>query len=79
MPEPDSSADKSIEELDLAEESTALVDTLKKQRQQQVASQDDLQKPTKLSKITCIICMDAPTDLTATLCGGLLTLPLSHL
>ncbi|KAL9075040.1 MAG: hypothetical protein Q9157_004155 [Trypethelium eluteriae] len=64
-------ADRSIEELDLVEEDTALADTLKKQRQQQVALQEDSRKPTKLSKISCIICMETPTNLTATSCGHL--------
>ena len=62
-------ADKSIEEVDLVEEDTALADTLKKQRQEQVALQEDSQKPTKLSNLSCIICMDTPTNLTATVCG----------
>ncbi|KAI9667340.1 MAG: hypothetical protein M1821_000155 [Bathelium mastoideum] len=66
-------SDKSIEEVDLAEEDTALADTLKKQRQQQVAAQEESRKPTKLSKLTCVICLDSPTDLTSTSCGASLS------
>ena len=62
-------ADKSIEEVDLAEDEPALSDTLKKQREQQLALQEDSQKPTKLSKLTCIICLDKMTNITATSCG----------
>lgn len=37
-----------------------------KQRQQ-----DEVNKPVKLSEFQCIICLDAPSDLTVTWCGEL--------
>jgi hypothetical protein len=56
-----------IEDID---EDSALNTTLQRQRAEQVASQQPhTEKPLRLSNLTCVICMDTPTDLTATSCG----------
>ena len=61
---------KPIEEIDLAGDDDTIVLTLQKQRAEQVASQQSqCMKGTKLSGLTCTICLDSPTDLTATACG----------
>lgn len=59
-----------IEAIDLTEEATPLKDTLQKQREDQIKAQrEDAGKPLLLTKMTCVVCMDTPTDLTATKCG----------
>jgi hypothetical protein len=56
-----------IEDID---EDNVLNTTLQRQRAEQVASQQQhTEKPLRLSNLTCVICMDTPTDLTATSCG----------
>ena len=63
-----------IDEIDLVDEDNTLSRALQKQRAEQVKAQQggaDEDKPTKLSKLTCVICLEPPTDLTATLCGHL--------
>lgn len=56
-----------IEDID---EDNALNTTLQRQRTEQIASQQQqTEKPLRLSNLTCVICMDTPTDLTATSCG----------
>lgn len=61
---------KPIEEIDLAGDDNTIAVTLQKQRAEQVASQQSQgMKGTKLSGSTCTICLDSPTDLTATACG----------
>lgn len=60
-----------IEAIDLTEEATPLKDTLQKQREDQIKAQrEDAGKPLLLTKMTCVVCMDTPTDLTATRCGN---------
>jgi hypothetical protein len=59
-----------IEAIDLTEEANPLKDALQKQREDQIKAQrEDAGKPLMLTKMTCVICMDTPTDLTATNCG----------
>lgn len=59
-----------IEAIDLTEEATPLKEALQKQREDQIKAQrEDAGKPLMLTKMTCVICMDTPTDLTATKCG----------
>lgn len=59
-----------IEAIDLTEEATPLKETLQKQREDQIKAQrEDAGKPLLLTKMTCVVCMDTPTDLTATKCG----------
>ncbi|TID18577.1 putative c3hc4 type (ring finger) zinc finger containing protein [Venturia nashicola] len=61
-----------IEAIDLTEEATPLKDALQKQREDQIKAQrEDAGKPLLLTKMTCVVCMDSPTDLTATKCGHL--------
>ncbi|KAF2740109.1 hypothetical protein EJ04DRAFT_425554 [Polyplosphaeria fusca] len=61
-----------IEEIDLSDDKPAVQDVLQKQRADAVKAQ---QKPeetaTTFKNINCVICMDTPTDLTATACGHL--------
>ncbi|KAF1951151.1 hypothetical protein CC80DRAFT_553533 [Byssothecium circinans] len=61
-----------IEEIDLSDGKQAVQDVLRKQREEAIKSQ---QKPeeqaTTFNSFTCVICMDTPTDLTATACGHL--------
>ena len=57
-------------EIDDIDEDNVLNTTLQRQRAEQVASQQQhTEKPLRLSNLTCVICMDTPTDLTATSCG----------
>jgi hypothetical protein len=59
-----------IEAIDLTEDANPLKDALQKQREDQIKAQrEDAGKPLMLTKMTCVICMDTPTDLTATNCG----------
>jgi hypothetical protein len=68
------SPETKIEEIDLRDDKPILQDVLQKQRVEAVKAQ---QKPeeaaTTLRNFTCVICMDTPTDLTATSCGMFLT------
>lgn len=64
-----------IDEVDLVHEQQNAQDRL---RQEQLAEQVKAQqgeaerdKPLKLSNLQCVICLEAPTDLTATTCGHL--------
>lgn len=60
-----------IEEVDLTEEESARK-ILQKQREDAVKSQTKPEeKPTTFNTFNCVICMDMPTDLTATACGHL--------
>lgn len=57
-------------EIDDVGENSKLSTLLQKQRADQVLSQNaSSSKPLKLGDITCVICMENPTDLTATSCG----------
>jgi hypothetical protein len=66
--------DSPIEEIDLVDGDKALLQSaLRKQRLEQAKVQEHpAEKPLKLSNLTCVICMDTPTDITATSCGTLL-------
>jgi hypothetical protein len=61
------------DEVDLTGEGDSSVDAvLQKQREDAVKAQTQAQhdeKPTTFNTLTCVICMDTPTDLTATACG----------
>ncbi|KAF2182029.1 hypothetical protein K469DRAFT_713107 [Zopfia rhizophila CBS 207.26] len=60
-----------IEEIDLSDDKP-LQDILQKQRAEAVkAQQRPDEKPTTLTNFNCVICMDSPTDMTATACGHL--------
>ncbi|KAI9720108.1 MAG: SUMO-targeted ubiquitin ligase complex subunit slx8 [Chrysothrix sp. TS-e1954] len=68
------------EVIDLADvdDESSLQETLKKQRAEQVQAQtEDLDvkkgKGTKLTMMNCTVCLDSPTDLTATICGMSIT------
>lgn len=68
-----------IEAIDLTEEATPLKETLQKQREDQIKAQrEDAGKPLLLTKMTCVVCMDTPTDLTATKCGMYYPSPSLH-
>lgn len=59
-----------IEEIDLSDEKIGLQDILQKQRADAVkAQQKPEEKATTFNTFTCVICMDTPTDITATSCG----------
>jgi len=54
------------------DDKSVLQDALQKQRIEQVKAQEHpSEKPLKMSTLTCVICMDTPTDITATSCGHL--------
>ena len=62
-----------IDEVDLTEDQPSVEAVLQKQREDAVKAQAQAQhdeKPTTFSTLTCVICMDTPTDLTATACGA---------
>jgi hypothetical protein len=66
-----------IDTIDLTgnESANAIAQTLQKQRADQIKSQlPPTEKPSTLGSIQCVICMDTPTDLTATSCGESSTL-----
>jgi len=59
-----------VEEVDLVDNTNQLQSALQKQRVEQVKAQEGpSDKPLRLSTLTCVICMDTPTDITATSCG----------
>jgi len=68
---------KSIEQIDLSQDSdpdnAALSSTLAKQRADAITSQasknTDAAGKSKLNTLQCTVCLDTPTDLTATSCG----------
>jgi hypothetical protein len=63
-----------IDDLDEEEvggrEAELLKETLQKQREEAVKSQQAANEVPKLSKLQCVICMDSFTDMTATSCGN---------
>jgi hypothetical protein len=70
----ESSEATKIEEVDLTDEKQTVQEVLQKQREDAVKSQTKPEeKPTTFNTFTCVICMDIPTDLTATACGTLLS------
>lgn len=59
-----------VEEVDLMDDTNQLQSALQKQRVEQMKAQErPSDKPLRLSTLTCVICMDTPTDITATSCG----------
>lgn len=59
-----------VEEIDLSEDKAAVLEVLQKQREEAVKAQrTQEEKATNFNSLTCVICMDTPTDLTATACG----------
>lgn len=59
-----------IEEIDLSDDKSDIQEILQKQRAEAVKAQErPEEKATNFNNFTCVICMDAPTDLTATSCG----------
>ena len=62
-----------VEEVDLTNDGLSDLSTaLQRQRADQIASQkpqEEQNKPLRFNTITCVICMDSPTNLTATSCG----------
>lgn len=64
------SEEPKIEEVDLTEEKESVQEVLQKQREDAVKSQTKPEeRPTTFNTFNCVICMDMPTDLTATACG----------
>ncbi|KAF2628325.1 hypothetical protein BU25DRAFT_339453 [Macroventuria anomochaeta] len=60
-----------IEEIDLSQDDPVL-DVLQKQREDAIKSQTKPEETvTTFNTFNCVICMDRPTDLTATACGHL--------
>ncbi|KAL5392339.1 hypothetical protein DPSP01_000851 [Paraphaeosphaeria sporulosa] len=67
-----SSAEATVEEIDLSAEKHTVQDVLQKQREEAVKAQaHPEEKATTFNTFNCVICMDTPTDLTATACGHL--------
>ncbi|KAF2686901.1 hypothetical protein K458DRAFT_416227 [Lentithecium fluviatile CBS 122367] len=61
-----------VEEIDLSDDRRTVQDVLQKQREEAIKAQEKPEeKATTFNTITCVICMDTPTDLTATACGHL--------
>jgi hypothetical protein len=60
-----------VEEVDLTDGKQSVQEVLQKQREDAVKSQTKPEeKPTTFNTFNCVICMDMPTDLTATACGA---------
>ncbi|KAL6711405.1 hypothetical protein ACN47E_004339 [Coniothyrium glycines] len=61
-----------VEEVDLTDDAEPIHDILQKQRADAVKAQEKPQGThTTFNTFNCVICMDTPTDLTATACGHL--------
>ncbi|KAF2005622.1 hypothetical protein P154DRAFT_542584 [Amniculicola lignicola CBS 123094] len=61
-----------VEEIDMTDGKADLREVLQKQRADAVKSQQKPEeKATTFNTFTCVICMDTPTDITATSCGHL--------
>ncbi|KAF2785914.1 hypothetical protein K505DRAFT_330698 [Melanomma pulvis-pyrius CBS 109.77] len=61
-----------IEKIDLSGDRVSAADVLHKQRAEAPKAQKrPEEKPTSFNSFTCVICMDTPTDITATSCGHL--------
>jgi hypothetical protein len=59
-----------IQEIDLSEDKADIREILEKQRVETIKAQEKPEeKAITFNTFTCVICMDAPTDLTATSCG----------
>ncbi|CAG5166642.1 uncharacterized protein ALTATR162_LOCUS6957 [Alternaria atra] len=64
--------DEKVQELDLTEQKTPLQEALQKQQEDAVKVQAKPEETvTTFNSFNCVICMDNPTDLTATACGHL--------
>ena len=64
------SPDARIDEIDLSDDKVTVQEVLQKQRVDAVKAQTrPEEKPTTFNSFTCVICMDTPTDITATSCG----------
>jgi hypothetical protein len=60
-----------VDDVDLTEERQPVQDVLQKQREDAIKAQTKPEeKPTTFNNFNCVICMDMPTDLTATACGA---------
>ncbi|KAI8943327.1 hypothetical protein NX059_001344 [Plenodomus lindquistii] len=69
---PESGEAAKIEEIDLTDETTPAQQFLQKQRLEAVKAQEKPEETTTtFNTFTCVICMDNPTDLSATACGHL--------
>ncbi|KAF2470206.1 uncharacterized protein BDR25DRAFT_226630 [Lindgomyces ingoldianus] len=61
-----------IQEIDLSNEKVPIQEVLQRQRAEAVkAQQKPEEKATTFNTFNCVICMDTPTDITATSCGHL--------
>jgi hypothetical protein len=59
-----------IQEIDLSDDKADFRQILEKQRQETVKAQArPEEKAVTFNTFNCVICMDSPTDLTATSCG----------
>ncbi|KAF2126711.1 hypothetical protein P153DRAFT_296943 [Dothidotthia symphoricarpi CBS 119687] len=68
----DSDTPETVDEIDLSDDKLSMQAMLQKQREDAIRLQaKPEEKPTTFNTITCVICMDTPTDLTATACGHL--------
>jgi hypothetical protein len=64
------SSDTKIEAIDLSDDKVNVAEIMQKQRADAVKTQTKPEeKPTTFNSFTCVICMDTPTDITATSCG----------
>jgi hypothetical protein len=64
------SPDTKIEAIDLSDDKVNMAEILQKQRADAMKTQPKPEeKPTTFNSFTCVICMDSPTDITATSCG----------
>jgi hypothetical protein len=59
----------SVEEIDLSQDKQDVQDVLQTQREEAVKARRPEETSTTFATFTCVICMDTPTDLTATSCG----------
>jgi L-lactate dehydrogenase len=67
----DSTEPTKMEEVDLTDDRQSVQEILQKQREDAVKAQTTVEEqPTTFNTFTCVICMDTPTDLTATACGA---------
>jgi hypothetical protein len=67
---PEGSKNMRVEEVDLTEDRKPMQDVLQKQREDAIKAQAKPEETkTTFNSFTCVICMDMPTDLTATACG----------
>jgi hypothetical protein len=77
---PEGAESLKVEEVDLTDEKSTVHEVLQKQREDAVKSQTKPEeKPTTFNSFNCVICMDMPTDLTATACGMLQTVHIGML